>query len=634
MEETGEHIDLIKKARSGDRNSQEELADLVRERLRSFILRVTFSEQASDDIVQETLLEMFKVLGKLEKTDRFWPWLYKMARNKIRQHWRDESRHQGKGVDQGGLLDQLDGKEGTGGLARLISTELSQLVMGAMGKLKSEYREVLTLRCYEQLSYREMARVIGCSEFGVRVRFFRAKKSLEKQLSRRGLGKGSLFLALALVGKLTAPSEAAASQITIMAATTKVGLAATVVGIAGTKGAVAVLAIAAAGSAIVPLATIQNEPTARTVTNDVKVERFVLPECTEDTTVAYRERWFYYPEGAEGPVMIRHLRRNDPASQAYCRRLQNGYASYSFDNKTKTIHLNNYWYWNKDLSVLRLPTDSEEMVRFLAEVEGCPVDMELVSERDKGLLVISRREKCKPSWLSLVAFHQNLLEEEYFCHSWPTSVRTVDNRDLIHQRGWTYFRMRGQLAGDSIEGIGRMPLVYETSMKHSPWICIKVGKKLRIVDDGFRARVLGEKGQLISRCIGGEFFVGLSRPWMGLHTIDTIRRDAAAQRIIFETEYNDGQEKSKVVLKHTDNKGTVELCYIIEMARDLVDRVELSADQAGQEREGFIQFEYLAQEEALGEEFAEPAGVENYRGWTSGNRKLWLMDLARGTMDR
>ena len=628
------HIDLIKRSQSGDKDSQEKLAELVRERLRSFVLRVTFSDQTSDDIVQETLLEMFKVLGKLEKADRFWPWLYKMARNKIRQHWRDESRHKGKGVDQGGTVDQLDGKEGTGGLARMISTELSQLVMGAMGKLKSEYREVLTLRCYEQLSYREMARVIGCSEFGVRVRFYRAKKSLEKQLSRRGLGKGSLFLALVLVGKLTASSEAAASQITITAATTKVGLVATAIGIAGTKGAVAVLAIAAAGSAIVPLATIQYPGTNRAVIDDLKVERFVLPERTEDNTVAYRERWYYYPEGAEGPVMIRHLRKKNPAGQAYCRSLQNGHASYFFDKKTGTIHLNNYWYWNKDLSVLRLPTDSEEMVRFLAEVEGCPADMELVRERDKGLLVISRREECKPSWLPLVAYHQNLLEEEYFCHSWPTSVRTVDNRDLIHQRGWTYFRMSGRIAGDLINGVGRMPLVYETSMKYSPWICIKVGKKLRIIDDGFRARVLGEKGQLISRCIGGDFFVGLSRPWMGLHTIDTIRRDAAAQRVSFETKYEAGQEKSEVVLKHTDERDTVELRYIVDMARDLVDRVELSADEAGQEREGVIQFEYLAQEQALGEEFVEPAGVEDYRGWTSGGRELWLMDLARGTMDR
>ena len=56
-----------------------------------------------------------------------------------------------------------------------------------MSSLKPRYREILVMRCYEEMDYSEIANELGCTEFGARVLFFRAKRALAKALSKRGL---------------------------------------------------------------------------------------------------------------------------------------------------------------------------------------------------------------------------------------------------------------------------------------------------------------------------------------------------------------------------------------------------------------------------------------------------------------
>jgi len=87
---------------------------------------------------------------------------------------------------------------------------------------------------------------MGCSEFSTRMLFLRAKRALQRELSRNGFGKGSLLAALVLFGKITAPTEAAVAQVSVTAATTKVGLLAGIVGLATTK--TAIVSLTAAGA--------------------------------------------------------------------------------------------------------------------------------------------------------------------------------------------------------------------------------------------------------------------------------------------------------------------------------------------------------------------------------------------------
>ena len=115
-----------------------------------------------------------------------------------------------------------------------------------MKQLKDSHRAVLTMRCYDNMKYSEIAELMGSSELGARMLFLRAKKSLGKHLSRRGLGSGALLTALVVFGKVTAPTKAAAAQIAVTAATTQVGVTASVIGVVASKATL--LTLTAAGA--------------------------------------------------------------------------------------------------------------------------------------------------------------------------------------------------------------------------------------------------------------------------------------------------------------------------------------------------------------------------------------------------
>ena len=87
-----DYIRLVEQAQHGDRDSMDRLAEIARKRLGEHVYRITLQANLTQDIVQESMLEMFKVLGKLRQVDKFWPWLYGIAFNKIRHHNRSQGR--------------------------------------------------------------------------------------------------------------------------------------------------------------------------------------------------------------------------------------------------------------------------------------------------------------------------------------------------------------------------------------------------------------------------------------------------------------------------------------------------------------------------------------------------------------
>ena len=118
--------------------------------------------------------------------------------------------------------------------------ELCQATVDAMARLQLTYRNVLSLRCFEQMSYAEIAEALECKELRARVLFFRAKRCLSRQLHRRGFAKGLLVTALGLFGLLTSPGDSASAG-AITASTLSVGAIAKCVGFAGTSSGMAVI---------------------------------------------------------------------------------------------------------------------------------------------------------------------------------------------------------------------------------------------------------------------------------------------------------------------------------------------------------------------------------------------------------
>jgi RNA polymerase sigma-70 factor (ECF subfamily) len=300
---------LVERARRGDRQSLNALAGIARERLRVYVYRLTQQDDLAQEITQESLLEMCKVLGKLQRTDRFWPWLYGIATNKLHRHYRTERALQHAAASEERRQGAM--KERQGGFENLVSQELKQIVSAAMQKLRTRHKAVLVMRCYDGMSYAEIADSLGCSEFSTRMLFMRAKQALQKELGRNGFGKGSLLAALVVFGKMTAPSEAAAAQLTVPAAALNVGLVAGAVGVVTTKTAIVSVATAGVLTAGAVVATSQISGGRSAADGNTLSANAAVVSPFDASQMARPAYWFYFPGEPDGPVMLRATASSD-----------------------------------------------------------------------------------------------------------------------------------------------------------------------------------------------------------------------------------------------------------------------------------------------------------------------------------
>ena len=250
MEKKTIDLALLKKAQQGHKESLSALAELARSDILAYLHRLTLDAHMAEDLCQETLMQMLKSLPtlRLPTVKTFWAWMYKTAFSKVSHQFRNQGnrRLQNQTTTDSRLLRQISAPDPSGSQA-LIHKELTTAIYEAMDSIKLGYRNILTLRCFQNLSYNEIALVTGGTELQARLLFFRAKRSLRHQLASRGFKKKTQLLpALTLFAALTSSQSKVATATLVKAATLNVSAGTMALGLATTKVGVAVIVIATA----------------------------------------------------------------------------------------------------------------------------------------------------------------------------------------------------------------------------------------------------------------------------------------------------------------------------------------------------------------------------------------------------
>ena len=239
--------DKIEKARLGCDDSIRWLSGEAEDRLRAYIFRVTLDHDLTDDLTQETILQMIQSVNQLNEAANFWPWLYRIAQNKIHEHFRSRKKDTSISEDKfyKDFLSQRGDHYQDESMRELLQQDLLKKVMVAMKQLSQKHRAVLSLRCFDNLSYAEIADTLECNEVSVRVLFLRARKALRKKLADQGLGKNMMLMSLGLFSRLTLTPETASSipVSAISNSTIKVGPAAAILDAVFSKKGAAVIAV-------------------------------------------------------------------------------------------------------------------------------------------------------------------------------------------------------------------------------------------------------------------------------------------------------------------------------------------------------------------------------------------------------
>jgi RNA polymerase sigma-70 factor (ECF subfamily) len=244
---------LIHEAKLGNKESMNRLAELAGERLYAYIYRLTLDQTVTQDILQETILFMIQSLNELEHVDHFWGWLFRTAMGKVQHYYRDLQRRKTIELseEEQQYIHNRVSTDFNDGLTELLRKELSDAVFMAMKRLKLKYRNILILRCFENMDYAQIGAVMNCSELRSRVMFFRAKTSLRRQLAMQGFGKYYFLIALALFGIVTTSAKAA-SSVTITASSLEVGFTASLLALVSSKIGITVTAALMAIALAVP----------------------------------------------------------------------------------------------------------------------------------------------------------------------------------------------------------------------------------------------------------------------------------------------------------------------------------------------------------------------------------------------
>lgn len=153
--------------------------------LYSYALILTHNHAEAEDLVQETYLRAIGALGSLREDSNLKAWLFTILRN----IWLNQLRKQRLGP-QSVEIDHCEGgadclTEPSKDALRIYMSKVETThVRAAIDQLPLDFREVILLREYEELSYREIARVLACPAGTVMSRLARARTRLRTVLSQ------------------------------------------------------------------------------------------------------------------------------------------------------------------------------------------------------------------------------------------------------------------------------------------------------------------------------------------------------------------------------------------------------------------------------------------------------------------
>ncbi|MDZ7724033.1 MAG: sigma-70 family RNA polymerase sigma factor [candidate division KSB1 bacterium] len=184
---------LIERALQDDQQAFTEIVNRYRRQIYHFIYRMVKDDAQAQDLTQETFIKAFRALASFNSNYAFTTWLYKIASNNCIDHFRK------KRLSTYSLDTPIKSKDGDlkrdfaasdqGPESEMISREKENQIETAINSLPEKYREAILLRHTKDKSYEEIAEMLNVPLGTVKVRIFRAREMLKRQLKeqmRRG----------------------------------------------------------------------------------------------------------------------------------------------------------------------------------------------------------------------------------------------------------------------------------------------------------------------------------------------------------------------------------------------------------------------------------------------------------------
>lgn len=152
-----------------------------------YLRRVTGRAGDADDLSQETFLRAFRAHGALPVEANIRAWLFAIATNLAKNHFRSEARRR-RAYSEVGASARKKSHEAPE--AEVVSRETGALVASVVENLPLKQRLAFTQRKMHGLGYEEIAQSLGCSAEAARAHVFQALRKIRRSLDGHGLLPG------------------------------------------------------------------------------------------------------------------------------------------------------------------------------------------------------------------------------------------------------------------------------------------------------------------------------------------------------------------------------------------------------------------------------------------------------------
>lgn len=176
MEREKSDIELVQMVKSGERKAFSELVVRHQRSLLRLTLRFTREQALAEDIVQESFLKAYQKIELFEGRASFKSWLYQIAMNTAKNKFRE------RGLDLMNVEESNAVGVDQGAERGLVKADIQKSVRDEIEKLPEKQRIALTLRIFEDLSFKEIAEIMKCPYDTAKANYRHALLKLRERL--------------------------------------------------------------------------------------------------------------------------------------------------------------------------------------------------------------------------------------------------------------------------------------------------------------------------------------------------------------------------------------------------------------------------------------------------------------------
>ncbi|WP_040193282.1 RNA polymerase sigma factor [Clostridium culturomicium] len=149
----------------------------IQPKLYSFFYMKTGSKELAEDLTQEVFYQALKTYGSFKNNCSLKTWIFSIANNLLKKHYRNKKYFkalENKLIIESPIAESLEDA--------IIEKNNRFQLMAAINKLDELTREIVLLRIYGELSFKEIGDTLSKTENYARVTFHRGKLKIQKEM--------------------------------------------------------------------------------------------------------------------------------------------------------------------------------------------------------------------------------------------------------------------------------------------------------------------------------------------------------------------------------------------------------------------------------------------------------------------